>query len=323
MTQIRPSEETTVRIGSWIVRRSEGFIERGGERRLLRLKSMEVLRLLALRPGATVPRDEFLKEIWGEEFVEEANLTRCITEIRAALGDDAKRPRYVVTVPRRGYRLVAKVRTVQRRRAQPLRVLGWAAGLLVASALATAAFYSFARPDDDAAEARPASPRVSLRAPIRVALLPIANLGEDPTYDWVPDAVARMLVTELAANPGSPAVPVETVLRHAGELAIPASEIDSPASLHHLTSAVGASHWLSGSFLPVGRGGSTDLRFDLLLLDAKTGTAVHGVVLTTPAEDLVEEVSTAAGELRSVLEIPSRGPDTGPFGLRVGYLPAN
>lgn len=323
ITQSRSAEEATVRVGRWIVRGSEGFIERAGERRLLRLKSMEVLLLLAGRPGSTIPREEFLKTIWGEEFVEEANLTRCITEVRAALGDDAKRPRYVATVPRRGYRLVAPVRSVRPDRGRHPRVLRWATALLLASALMTALLFGLSGSGDPSAEVRSVSAHVSSHHPIRVAILPITNLGEDPAYAWVPDAAERMLAAELAADPESLAVPAETVLRHASDLAIPPSEIDSPASLRHLTSAVGASHWVSGSFLPVDRGDSTDLRFDLLLLDAATGTALHGVVLTTPAEDLAEEVSSVAGELRTALEIPRRPPANDPLDRRDDLARAN
>jgi len=322
-----PDESAALRIGSWVVHASEGFIEQAGERRPLRFKSMEVLLLLASRPGSTIPRDEFLRALWKDEFVEEANLTRCIAEIRAALGDDARSPRYVVNVPRRGYRLVAKVRSQLPARARHLRYQKWAAALFVAVTLGAVALLSSgqagtAPPTSDG----PISDR-STRARVRVALLPIANLGEDPAYDWVPARVERMLAAEIAAGSESSAVPADSVLHHAAELAISSSEINQPAALQRLTSAVGASHWLWGSFLPVEQDGLTKLRFDLLLLDAKTGLAVHGVVLTTPVEDLSKEVGRVARELRRALELPpspggpSPGGHDGP-GRQVAFMRA-
>ena len=52
---------------------------------------------------------EFFRLVWDDEYVDDGSLARCIAEVRAALGDDAREPRYVETVPRRGYRLIAAV----------------------------------------------------------------------------------------------------------------------------------------------------------------------------------------------------------------------
>lgn len=312
-----PEENAALRIGSWAVYPADGFIEQAGERRPLRLKSMEVLLLLSTRPGSTIPREEFLKSIWKDELVEEANLTRCIAEIRAALGDDARSPRYVVTVPRRGYRLVARVRSLRADRQGRLRYRKWAAALLVATALAAAAIYSSRLAGTEPAARNLEISGRSLHARVRVALLPITQLGEDPTYDWALDVVSRMLAAELAAGSESSTVPVGTVLDRAGRLAIPASELRRPAALRHLASAIGATHWLSGSFLPVRQDGRTELRFDLLLLDARTGLALHGAVLTARPDDLAQEVSRVARELRRALRVPQGpgGPSRGGDGL--------
>jgi eukaryotic-like serine/threonine-protein kinase len=72
---------------------------------------VKILALLASRAGQTVTRDEIQKEIWGEEtYVDfEHGLNQCIKQIRTALNDNADRPLYVETVPRRGYRFLAPV----------------------------------------------------------------------------------------------------------------------------------------------------------------------------------------------------------------------
>ena len=81
-----------------------------GEREVpLRPKSFAVLRYLAERPGRLVSGAELLRAVWSDVSVSEAMPRLCIREIRAALGDDARRPRYIETRPRRGYRLVAAV----------------------------------------------------------------------------------------------------------------------------------------------------------------------------------------------------------------------
>ena len=70
---------------------------------------MAVLVELALRAGEVVRRDELLDAVWGDAFVSEEVLTHGIWEIRRALGDDARNPSFLKTVPRRGYQLIAPV----------------------------------------------------------------------------------------------------------------------------------------------------------------------------------------------------------------------
>jgi TolB-like protein len=70
---------------------------------------MDVLVHLAANPGRVVSKEELLAAVWGGVFVEEGALSQAIHSIRKALGDDARQPRYVQTVPKRGYRLVAPV----------------------------------------------------------------------------------------------------------------------------------------------------------------------------------------------------------------------
>ena len=67
---------------------------------------MAVLCQLAARAGTTVSRDELLDEVWKTRHVVEDVLTRCISQLRQVLGDDAKGARYIQTVPKVGYRLL-------------------------------------------------------------------------------------------------------------------------------------------------------------------------------------------------------------------------
>lgn len=83
---------------------------------LLRLppQPLKILALLATRPGQLVTREEIQKQIWGSDtFVDfEQGLNFAISRIRTALGDDAENPRYIETLPRRGYRFIASVERV-------------------------------------------------------------------------------------------------------------------------------------------------------------------------------------------------------------------
>jgi TolB-like protein/Flp pilus assembly protein TadD len=70
---------------------------------------MDVLVYLASEPGRLVSKEELLEAVWGGSFVEEGALSQAIHSLRKALGDDARQPRYIRTIPKRGYRLVVPV----------------------------------------------------------------------------------------------------------------------------------------------------------------------------------------------------------------------
>ncbi len=91
---------------------SAGELRRDDERVALTPKVFQLLLLLLQNPGRLITKREFLDKIWGDTNVEEGSVTRAITSLRSALNDNASRPEYVETVPRRGYRFVAKVQKV-------------------------------------------------------------------------------------------------------------------------------------------------------------------------------------------------------------------
>ena len=70
-------------------------------------KPFAVLCALARAPGSLVTKNALLDLVWGHRFVTDSVLKTAISEVRAALGDDPKQPRYIETVARRGYRFIA------------------------------------------------------------------------------------------------------------------------------------------------------------------------------------------------------------------------
>lgn len=96
-------------VGDWEVFPLEGRIVRDGRSERLRPKAMDVLCLLAANPGEVVERDTILGEVWGRTAVTDEPLTATIGELRRVLGDRRGDYRYVETIPKRGYRLVAEV----------------------------------------------------------------------------------------------------------------------------------------------------------------------------------------------------------------------
>ena len=91
-----------------------GVLTRSGERVGLQNQPSRALEVLTSRPGELVTRSELHEAIWGTTtFVDhDQGLNYCIRQIRRALGDTAERPRYVETLPRRGYRFLPDVKEI-------------------------------------------------------------------------------------------------------------------------------------------------------------------------------------------------------------------
>src|ERR1051325_4668838 len=75
----------------------------------LRPKAFAVLTFLLGRPGHLVTKEELFTAVWPETFVGEAVLKVAIRQIREALGDDSRSPRFIETAHRRGYRFIGQV----------------------------------------------------------------------------------------------------------------------------------------------------------------------------------------------------------------------
>ena len=75
-------------------------------------KTFETLLVLVRRGREVVSKEELLKEVWPDSFVEEANQSQHIFKLRKALGDTLEGERYIVTLPGRGYRFAVPVRTI-------------------------------------------------------------------------------------------------------------------------------------------------------------------------------------------------------------------
>jgi Tol biopolymer transport system component/DNA-binding winged helix-turn-helix (wHTH) protein len=88
----------------------ERLLSRDGESVPLTPKAFDLLLVLVERHGHLLEKDELLKRVWPDTFIEEANLSYNISLIRKALGEGENGRRYIETVPKRGYRFVAEVR---------------------------------------------------------------------------------------------------------------------------------------------------------------------------------------------------------------------
>jgi len=100
-----------IRFGVFEVDRDTGELRRQGLRIKLRDQPFQILLLLLARPGEVVSRDELQKQLWpADTFVDfDRGLNKAVNHLRDALGDSAENPRFIETLPKRGYRFIAPV----------------------------------------------------------------------------------------------------------------------------------------------------------------------------------------------------------------------
>jgi DNA-binding winged helix-turn-helix (wHTH) protein len=106
-----------VRFDAFELDESNALLLRDGKAVTLAPKPLGVLCALARRPGSLLTTNALLDDVWGHQFVTDSVLRTAISELRTALDDDARKPRFIETVSRRGYRFIAATIGVSSRRA--------------------------------------------------------------------------------------------------------------------------------------------------------------------------------------------------------------
>src|SRR5579864_6419132 len=103
-----------VRFGTYEVSLQSGEMRKGGVRIKVQQQPMKLLEILLERPGEVVTREELRSRVWADEsfgdFDQAVNIA--IAKLRSALGDSAENPRFIETLPKRGYRFIADVSVV-------------------------------------------------------------------------------------------------------------------------------------------------------------------------------------------------------------------
>lgn len=97
------------RFGEFELDVKEEILSRDGKILPINRRAFQVLLQLVERAGETVTKEEFFEAVWDNAFVEENNLSVAAAALRKALDDDPKQPRFIATVPRKGYKFVGEV----------------------------------------------------------------------------------------------------------------------------------------------------------------------------------------------------------------------
>ncbi len=195
------------RVGSWLVQPSLNTISLADAKTQLEPKVMEVLLCLARHAGEVLSKDKLIQSAWPGTFVTDDVLKRCISQLRHAFGDDVRDPRFIDTIPKRGYRLVASVEWISPWQSAPekqvlpetdwivakrlwrmfglLGITAALAFLIVLSVFGVSGVRTWLRPKLD--------PQIH-----SLAVLPLRNLSADPAQEYFSDGMTDALITNLA-----------------------------------------------------------------------------------------------------------------------------
>lgn len=222
---------------------AEHLLWRDDETVPLTPKAYETLVVLVVHSGHVVEKNELMKQVWPETFVEEANLAHNISLLRRALGDGPAEQQYIQTVPKRGYRFIAGVEEVSGESDEE--------PVLQESSVLPSVVEDGRPPAhiDDGVPARDARPREDFRswtarhkavgvlalalstlvgvalysssksesAAESLAVLPFANGSADSQSEYLSDGITESLINNLSQLPGLQVKARTTVFRYKGQ----------------------------------------------------------------------------------------------------------
>jgi TolB-like protein/DNA-binding winged helix-turn-helix (wHTH) protein/Tfp pilus assembly protein PilF len=216
-----------VRFGVFEANLRSGELRKSGIKIKLHDQPFQILAMLLERPGELVTRDELRQKLWPADTFVDFNhgLNNAVLRLREVLGDSADTPRFIETIPRRGYRLIVAVECPARA-VQNNGLTGQAAGAAPAEALANVATAPLLDTSkrDDRSTGRQYSSRAAILVSVVLVLvllgvsvgvmflrpstnlpriqslvvLPLENVSGDPTQDYLADGITDSLITSLA-----------------------------------------------------------------------------------------------------------------------------
>ncbi len=264
-------------IDGWRASPPEGLLTRGGEIVHLEPKAMEVLVYFASRPGEVITREEIEREVWHGAVVGYDAVTNTVIKLRKALQDNARQPRFIATIPKMGYQLIAPItypeddesaKSVPPGASEPVAVaevpnewpswsvprFGWAIAALV-GVLVIGWVWLWPAATSSTTSA-PVDSNHSVAQP-SIVVLPFENLSNDPKQDYLADGITEDIITDLSRLSNLLVIASNTSLAYKGR-SVPVEKIGTDLNVEFV---------LKGSIQRLGDA----VRVNAQLVNAKTG----------------------------------------------------
>lgn len=335
-----------VRFGPYQVDRRAGEVRKHNQRIRLSGQPFEVLSLLLERPGEVVTREEIRQRLWTANiFVDfERGLNSAVKQLRHALNDDPQSPRYIETLPKKGYRFIGTLEpsTAMETAAgeepgnpapsflapdppsEPPVAAGraalspptepasnhrrWMVVIGVAALIAISSLVIY-RTNRKPRVARNAVSPKSVTFRSSIAVLGFKNLSSGRDADWLSTAFARMLSTELATGDTIRVIPEETVARAKNDLGLQEKNGYPRDTLRALRADLGSDYVVAGSYVALGDRNSGQVRMDLRLQETISGETLASIAVSGKQSEVFDLVTRAGQEMRRKLgsTVPPEG----------------
>ena len=277
-------EGQDIAFDGWVLRPMTGELFHDGACLRLQDRALQILTLLLSRPGELVTREELIAHLWPKGVVDyDTGINTAMRKLRIALNDDPDTPRYIETVPRKGYRFIGKIEpatllpavegTGERRAIRGSRIaiaavitMGllvgaislyeWRASITRAATPAAPRTANGVLPSAPTAAGSASEAAIAPARTLRLAVLPFENLSPDPANAFFADGMHEEVLSALAGTAADIGVISRTtMMQYRG----------ASKSIPELAKELRVTHVLEGS---VRREGQT-VRLTIQLIDAR------------------------------------------------------
>jgi transcriptional activator of cad operon len=306
-----------VQIGEWIVNPGLDTISRGTETHKLEPRTMQLLLCLADSAGAVVSVDRLLNEVWSGVVVGSASVYQAVSQLRKLLGDVEAEPTYIVTIPRKGYRLIAPVRRIapsgetntgtlyapgatpaapaaaRRGRRTPF---AFGAATLIALILAGSFLWERRQPVNSSPDSTAS-----------IVVLPFIDLTAEKTDQSFCDGLTEELSSWLSQ------IPTLRVVARTSAFAFRGQGED----VRKIGKALDTNHILEGSM----RRDGNRMRITVQLIDARNGYHLWSENFDRPVDDAIEIQEDIARSVAQTLKVRLTGDSERQFATRSTAVP--
>lgn len=293
-------------VGDWVVHPQSGRLRRGDTEIKLEPKVMDVLVYLAQHPDEVVSRKSLEARIWVGTIVGYDAISGSIIKLRKALGDDPRNPRYIETISKKGYRLIAPVTappvgtkivdsaapiTAKQVLPATTRWKGWTATAFSLAVLVSVLWYLLPKPDD-ADLPNPVVPDTP-----SVVVLPFKNLSDDRRQEYLSEGITDDLITDLSKMDS-----IRVVARQSSDF-----YKSNPASLQDISRQLNVTYIIEGSV----RKSGSHIRINIHLTNTKKAERVWAKRFDTDTENLFKVQNDIVKNVIDAMAITLTNRDSG------------
>jgi transcriptional activator of cad operon len=305
------STPTMLRVGDWCVNPASSQISRDGETSRVEERTMRLLLCLAEHAGEIVSIEDLLTHVWSDVTVSQDSVYQAVASLRRLLRDDPKQPAYIATVPRLGYRMVAKVgpwvhdsspstkagssrdfngetpALTPAATTSRARIFKVVAG--VALTLAIVVLLAFLLRGKLASNDRSSPTAIAAQPQNSVAVMPFLDLTEGMKEEEFADGMTEELIDKLSKIPNLRVPPPTSSFYFKGK----------QITIAEIARTLGVAYVLDGSV----RKSGARLRVAARLVRAETGYVVWSETYDRPLNDILLVQDDIAGEVTKALTL--------------------